>query len=80
VICDGATSVAMWPRRLRRGSRCSTQATLPRGATRDDEESSWRRYAWLGGIVFVIALESVVATGVGLTQDDSALGIVSRLH
>jgi hypothetical protein len=55
---------------------------LSPGATQDDQESRWQRYAWLGGILFVIALvaESVVATGVGLTQDDSALKIASRLH
>jgi hypothetical protein len=40
----------------------------------------WERYAWVAGIVFVIALvaESVVAAGVGLNQDDSAAKIVSR--
>ena len=34
----------------------------------------WGRYAWAAGIVYVIALvaESVIATGVGLTQNDSA--------
>jgi Domain of unknown function (DUF4386) len=43
---------------------------------------SWERYAWVAGIVFVIALvaESVVATGVGLKQDDSAAKIASGLH
>ena len=36
----------------------------------------------VGGILFVIALvaESVVSTGVGLSQDDSAAKIASRLH
>jgi hypothetical protein len=35
--------------------------------------TAWERYVWLGGIVFVIALvaESVVATGMGLAQNDS---------
>ena len=43
---------------------------------------SWEQYAWLAGILFVIALlaESVVSTGVGLTQDDSAAKIASGLH
>jgi Domain of unknown function (DUF4386) len=43
---------------------------------------SWEQYAWVAGIVFVIALvaESVVSTGVGLSQDDSAAKIASRLH
>ena len=41
--------------------------------------STWQRYAWVAGIVFVIALlaEIVVALGVGLTQDDSA-GKIAR--
>ncbi len=40
---------------------------------------TWERYAWVAGIVFVIALlaEIVVALGVGLTQDDSA-GKIAR--
>ncbi len=43
---------------------------------------AWERYAWVAGIVFVIALvaESVVATGLGLSQDDSAAKIASGLH
>jgi hypothetical protein len=43
---------------------------------------AWERYAWVAGIVFVIALvaESVVATGVGLTQNDSATKIANALH
>jgi uncharacterized protein DUF4386 len=42
---------------------------------------AWERYAWGSGIVFVIALlaESVVATGAGLTQNDSAAKIASGL-
>ena len=41
--------------------------------------STWERYAWVAGIVFVIALlaEIVVALGVGLTQNDSA-GKIAR--
>jgi hypothetical protein len=42
----------------------------------------WERYAWVAGILFVIALvaESVVAHALGLTQDDSAAKIASGLH
>jgi len=44
--------------------------------------TAWERYAWVAGIVFVVALlaESVVATGIGLTQNDSAAKIASGLH
>jgi Domain of unknown function (DUF4386) len=43
---------------------------------------SWGRYAWGAGIVYVIALvaESVVAIGVGLTQNDSAAKMASGLY
>ncbi len=43
---------------------------------------AWERYAWAAGIVYVIALlaEIVVALGVGLTQNDSAVKIASGLH
>jgi uncharacterized protein DUF4386 len=46
------------------------------------DRRAWERYAWAAGIVYVIALvaESVVAIGVGLTQEDSAAKIVSGLH
>ena len=42
----------------------------------------WGRYAWTAGIVYVIALvaESVVAVGVGLTQNDSAAKMASGLY
>lgn len=42
----------------------------------------WGRYAWAAGIVYVIALvaESVVAIGVGLTQNDSAAKMASALY
>jgi hypothetical protein len=42
----------------------------------------WERYAWTAGIVYVIALvaESVVAIGVGLTQNDSAAKMASGLY
>jgi hypothetical protein len=41
-----------------------------------------KNYAWAGGIIFVVALaaESVISTGVGLTQDDSARKIATGLH
>ena len=44
--------------------------------------SASERYVWVAGIVFVVALvaESVVATGVGLTQNDSATKIATGLH
>jgi hypothetical protein len=53
----------------------------PGSATVPVESRSWERYAWAAGIVFVIALvaESVVATGVGLTQNDSAAKMATRL-
>jgi len=44
--------------------------------------SARERYAWIAGIVFVIALlaESVISTGVGLTHHDSAAKIAAGLH
>lgn len=44
--------------------------------------SAWERYAWIAGIIFVVALlaESLVATGAGLTQNDSAAKIAAGLH
>ncbi len=43
---------------------------------------AWERYAWVAGIVFVIALvaEAVVATGLGLSQSDSAATIARVLY
>ncbi|HET7049340.1 MAG TPA: DUF4386 family protein [Solirubrobacteraceae bacterium] len=43
---------------------------------------AWERYAWVAGIIFVVALlaESVIATGIGLTQNDSAAKIATGLH
>lgn len=40
------------------------------------------RYAWTAGVLFVVALvaESVISTGVGLSQDDSAGKIASGLY
>ena len=42
----------------------------------------WVRYAWVAGILFVIALlaESVVSTGPGVSQDDSAAKIAQALY
>lgn len=44
--------------------------------------SAWDRYAWVAGILFVIALaaEAVVAIGVGVNQDDSATKIANALY
>jgi hypothetical protein len=44
--------------------------------------SAWERCGWVAGIVFVVAFlaESVIATGVGLTQNDSAAKIATGLH
>jgi len=44
--------------------------------------ATWERYAWAGGVVFVLALlaESVVAVGIGLTHQDSAATIATGLH
>ena len=43
--------------------------------------SAWDRYAWVAGILFVVALvaETVVAFGVGVNQDDSAAKIANAL-
>lgn len=42
----------------------------------------WQRYAWAAGIIYVIALvaESIVAIGVGLTQNDSAGKMATALY
>src|SRR5690242_3839386 len=44
--------------------------------------SAWERYAWVAGIVFVVALvaESVVSAGVGVNQNDTAVKIASALY
>jgi hypothetical protein len=44
--------------------------------------SAWDRYAWVAGILFVIALaaEAVVAIGLGVNQDDSAAKIANALY
>src|ERR1700751_680988 len=42
----------------------------------------WQRHAWAAGIIYVSALvaESVVAVGVGLTQNDSAGKMATALY
>ncbi len=42
----------------------------------------WDRYAWVAGILFVLALaaEAAVAFGVGVNQDDSAVKIATALN
>ncbi len=54
----------------------STLVVAPRAA------SARERYVWASGMIFVIALvaETVVAIGVGLTQNDSAAKIATGLH
>jgi hypothetical protein len=44
--------------------------------------SAWERYAWVAGIVFVIALvaETVISAGVGVSQNDSAAKIANALQ
>jgi hypothetical protein len=44
--------------------------------------SGWDRYAWVAGILFVVALaaETAVAFGVGVNQDDSAAKIATALY
>jgi hypothetical protein len=44
--------------------------------------SAWERYAWVAGIVFVVALvaETVISAGVGLSQNDSAAKIANALQ
>lgn len=53
-----------------------------RDGTAPSAPRDWERYAWAAGIVYVIALvaESVVATGVGLTQNDSAGKMANALY
>ena len=43
--------------------------------------SGWERYAWVAGIVFVVALvaETVVSAAVGVSQNDSAAKIANAL-
>lgn len=44
--------------------------------------STWQRYAWVAGIVFVVffVAETVVSTGVGVNQNDSAAKIAHALQ
>ena len=56
-------------------------AGSPHGGS-DGRSSAWERYAWVAGILFVVALvaEIVAAIGVELSQNDSAAKIASGLH
>ena len=64
----------------------TTGVGATRGVERHETTSStardWERYAWAAGIIYVIALvaESVVALGVGLTQNDSAAKMANALY
>ncbi len=64
----------------------ATGVGATRAAQRDQTTSraarDWERYAWAAGIIYVIALvaESVVAVGVGLTQNDSAGKMANALY
>lgn len=44
--------------------------------------SAWDRYAWVAGILFVVALaaETVVASGLGVSLNDSAAKIAKALY
>ena len=44
--------------------------------------NAWERYAWAGGVLYVIALvtESVISLGVKANQNDSAAKIANELH
>ena len=44
--------------------------------------SAWERYAWVAGVLFVVALvaEVVVAIGIPINQDDSAAKIANALY
>lgn len=44
--------------------------------------AAWERYAWAAGVVFVVAfvVETVVSTGVGVNQNDSAAKIANAMH
>lgn len=46
------------------------------------EPRTWERYAWLAGVLFVVALltETVVAAGIPLNQDDSPATIATGLR
>jgi hypothetical protein len=44
--------------------------------------SRWERWAWLGGVVYVVALltEAVVSTAISANQNDSAAKIAAEVH
>jgi hypothetical protein len=60
----------------------SATPVADRHETTSSTARDWQRYAWAAGIIYVIALvaESVVAIGVGLTQDDSAGKMATALY
>jgi len=60
-----------------RDARCEDGTMV---ATRPS--SGWDRYAWVAGILFIVALaaETAVAFGVGVNQDDSAAKIATALY
>jgi hypothetical protein len=66
-----------FPRALRTGSGGEDGIVA---ATRT--YSSWQRYAWVAGIVFVIAFvaETTVSIGIGVNQNDSAVKIANALR
>jgi hypothetical protein len=47
-----------------------------------ENSRAWERYAWLAGVVFVVALvaESVASAVVPLNQNDSAAKIAAELY
>ena len=57
-------------------------AVADRQQTMFSAARDWQRYAWAAGIIYVVALvtESVVAIGVGLTQNDSAGKMAAALY
>ncbi len=74
---------------VRLASSRDRSALVMRGARWEDgtvvatrPSSGWDRYAWVAGILFVVALvaETAVAFGVGVNQDDSAVKIATALN
>jgi hypothetical protein len=57
-------------------------SVVERHETTSRAARDWERYAWAAGIIYVVALvaESVVAVGVGLTQNDSAAKMANALY
>jgi len=63
-------------------TRVGATPVAERHQTTSRAARDWQRYAWAAGIIYVIALgaESVVAIGVGLTQNDSAGKMATALY